>query len=1269
MNELFLTILNMSLSASVVIPAVLLARLLLRRAPKKWSYLLWSVAGFRLCCPVSFRAVFSIFRLSPLRQSEAAVRTALPSPALRPAADVTLPLSHAAPVTGAATSTTPALSPAVPAAAPAPELWPTLGTVLWCLGLAALLVYGVVSYLHLRRDLADAVRVRENIYESGAIRSPFILGFWRPLVYLPLGLAGDRLGYVLAHENVHLRRRDYLVKPFAFLLLAVHWFNPLCWLAFFLMNRDMEMSCDESVLAQGGAGARDYSLSLLSFALPRRFPAPGPLAFGETGVKSRVKNVLSWRRPRTWVTLGAIVLCVAVLAACAADPAKQELKQPTDAEALRCVENVIDANNAKDQEAYIALFAAERQAEMRDYVSVRGKIEFLDDVTVLEGPTLIPPEGLPYTVPEGRTVVRTKEELYRASEDSTEVMLRYYLLIVEDGSWRVDEIWATIEEVMDYELYAPVESWLRANVLDPLLRDGAAVSTRDGEKTAAVTEAEISELRRTGTVEGLAPAGRLESWVYELRVRLDADPAEVMLAGGQTEEDGWFDLFGPQDLVGLIQGGPPAFRVLYNAPVNDNMSFYGFHESYEEAIWDLYLQTTDRDLSLPLYVEDWAGALTRRGYTVPGNLPVHRYEGAGWSLYIPVTGWEQTENSAARTVWRSQYGTGLISVRPSSAEEKTAERPLLTEGQAERFVEGADGSIWLIWTQYEPEKLPESGEGALIPGLLDLMRESFTSQSGASDIFSALSAPPGTGEPLPASVSVTTLQLPPPLLKLQTEDIDSVSLFNGAGEPALVAAALRAAQPAARQESGLLHWTAEVRLKDGTLLRLAAGPEENLVDVFCGDYDPCTLESAALYTVVRDSYSFPSGYLHMDYERYAADLADRAEALRRRINEEAGAEVCTGWEALDFRPVTVYDAPDDALYVVYSLELAFPLSDPDRAVWAGGLWLDNQLRLRGLDPGWFVTRRSGDRVEIAFLDADRWFFFNQAGQGPVLERLRALYADSGSGAATINGVSLTGIEYTVDLDGDGTEEALLVNPDASGRLLSSFINGVDYTGILYDESDIEAARLGRGTSANPDLENYMIVDLDLTDGYKELAFMDYGPSDDYTTSFYRYENGTLRHLGTVEGLITYDSMNMGFVLDGAGRVYTTMRLHVLQTWWAEVCWELNDEGVLELRPQEVYDAQRFAYVTMDGETKTSHTLLKEVLAYDDRVGDSAGILPAGAEITLTGTDNREWVRISTAEGEERWLRLDTSQVYPVNVETPKGFVYAGEVIAYLNYAD
>ena len=111
------------------------------------------------------------------------------------------------------------------------------------------------------------------------------------------------------------------------------------------------------------------------------------------------------------------------------------------------------------------------------------------------------------------------------------------------------------------------------------------------------------------------------------------------------------------------------------------------------------------------------------------------------------------------------------------------------------------------------------------------------------------------------------------------------------------------------------------------------------------------------------------------------------------------------------------------------------------------------------------------------------------------------------------------------------------------------------------------------------------------------------------------------------------------------------------------------EGVLELRPQEVYDAQRFAYVTMDGETKTSHTLLKEVLAYDDRVGDSAGILPAGAEITLTGTDNREWVRISTAEGEERWLRLDTSQVYPVNVETPKGFVYAGEVIAYLNYAD
>ena len=311
MERIFLRILNMSLSAGAVIALVLLARLALRRAPKKWSCLLWLAPAFRLLCPVSFRASFSLFQLRPplggsAPDAELAYLFRLP-----PLSGV--PQSAGMPV--------PAQAAAVPAAAAR-----SLGTLLlniaiplWCLGAAALLVYAVVSWQKTRARLSDAVRLEGNIYASDRIDAPFLLGLWRPRIYLPAGLEEARLRCVLAHERVHLRRRDPWVMLLAFFVLAVHWFNPLVWLAFFLLRRDLEMSCDEKVLAEAGSSAGEYSRSLLSFAAPRRFPL-GPLAFGETGVKERIRNALRWKRPRTWVTLAALLLVIAVTVICAANP-------------------------------------------------------------------------------------------------------------------------------------------------------------------------------------------------------------------------------------------------------------------------------------------------------------------------------------------------------------------------------------------------------------------------------------------------------------------------------------------------------------------------------------------------------------------------------------------------------------------------------------------------------------------------------------------------------------------------------------------------------------------------------------------------------------------------------------------------------------------------------------------------------------------------------------------------------------------------------------
>ena len=309
METLFLTVLRMSLSASAVILVVLMIRAVLRNAPKKWSYLLWSVVGFRLCCPVSFRSAFSLFAAAPAQtQKVEQLLSEAPMVAAPTIAPSTVTLPTAAPQITA----TPQISTV--------HLWPTLGIILWCVGMAALLIYSLVRILRLRSLLLDAVQLEPGVWQSDRIATPFVMGLIHPKVYIPTETDSETLRYVLAHERVHLKRGDHWIKALAFLLLMVHWFNPLCWLAFVLMNRDMELSCDEQVLAKHGAIARSYSLSLLHFATARRFPAPEMLAFGESDVKRRVKNALKWKKPRRWVSVLAASLCVVAVAACAANP-------------------------------------------------------------------------------------------------------------------------------------------------------------------------------------------------------------------------------------------------------------------------------------------------------------------------------------------------------------------------------------------------------------------------------------------------------------------------------------------------------------------------------------------------------------------------------------------------------------------------------------------------------------------------------------------------------------------------------------------------------------------------------------------------------------------------------------------------------------------------------------------------------------------------------------------------------------------------------------
>ncbi len=300
MEELFVSVLNRSLTASYVIAAVMLARILLKKAPKAISYALWAVVGFRLAFFFSFESVFSLipFKSAPI-PADIAMQ---PVPRVDSGIRV---------VDNAVSSVLPAATPT--ASVNPMQLWLAAGMCLWLAGIAVMLVYSLVSVTLLKRRLDGAEPVGDGIYQAGNLKTPFVFGVFRPKIYIPAGLTGEETRYIILHEQTHIRRHDHVVKFLAYFILCLHWFNPLAWAAFLLMSADMEMSCDERVLKElGGETKRAYSMSLLSLAAERRIIGGSPLAFGEGGMKERIKNVLNFKKPSRVIITAAVVL-VAVL--------------------------------------------------------------------------------------------------------------------------------------------------------------------------------------------------------------------------------------------------------------------------------------------------------------------------------------------------------------------------------------------------------------------------------------------------------------------------------------------------------------------------------------------------------------------------------------------------------------------------------------------------------------------------------------------------------------------------------------------------------------------------------------------------------------------------------------------------------------------------------------------------------------------------------------------------------------------------------------------
>ena len=321
MAAVFLKLLNLSISASWLVLAVLVLRLVSKRAPKWVNVLLWGIVALRLMLPFSVESALSL--IPSAETVSPAVVQFDPAPTITSGVNI---IDNAV---------NPALSEhfaAAPLASVNPlYVWTYLAGWVWLIGLGAMLLYALASYLRLRRRVSVSLCVRENIYLCDAISSPFILGVVKPRIYLPSGLDEVQRQNVLSHERAHLTRRDHWWKPLGFALLAVYWFNPVLWLAYTLLCRDIELACDERVIhTMDESAVKTYSTVLLACSMPRKAVITCPLAFGEVGVKERVRNALHYKKPAFWVVAASVAVCVVVAVCFLTNP-------PTDTDAAGLV--------------------------------------------------------------------------------------------------------------------------------------------------------------------------------------------------------------------------------------------------------------------------------------------------------------------------------------------------------------------------------------------------------------------------------------------------------------------------------------------------------------------------------------------------------------------------------------------------------------------------------------------------------------------------------------------------------------------------------------------------------------------------------------------------------------------------------------------------------------------------------------------------------------------------------------------------------------------
>ena len=476
MAEGFLTLVNRGLSAGWLVLAVIAARFLLKKAPRWAVCALWGLVALRLLCPFSPESPLSLIPDAQPVSPEAVWNTV---PAVEMAPDAT-----EAPVSPVLEAVLPDGLPVSPT--PAQEIV-AAASILWCAGLAGMALYTLVSYRRLSRRVKGAVRIDGNLYQGAAIPTPFVLGVLRPRIYLPNTLSREDMPYVIAHERAHIRRRDPLWKALGFGLLCIYWFQPLLWLGYALFCRDMELACDEKVASALSPSHRaNYSQALLNCSAGRRFLAACPVAFGEVGVKERVKRVLSFRRPTLRAVLAAVLICAVIAVCFLTNPVTPEPPKVTVAQMSITAEDVTPTGMT---------LAYHPDNAFQDVDAVTDSIYWLEKQNASGGWQVVQPNQWiepvlqPVEAPGQRTI-------HVFVTDNNHRTLDWPLLgYLDAGQYRVGiHFW---EEAQEYTLYAPFtldNPLVTPYAITSSLKKAGSHAMLKGDNARALTQAQTEEL-------------------------------------------------------------------------------------------------------------------------------------------------------------------------------------------------------------------------------------------------------------------------------------------------------------------------------------------------------------------------------------------------------------------------------------------------------------------------------------------------------------------------------------------------------------------------------------------------------------------------------------------------------------------------------------------------------------------------------------------------------------------------------------------------------